>query len=214
MQKKLILTTTIIIIAFVLIAMAAFIDSYTSSEVEKAFTDNEIVPDILNASPKKIINVSYPSGVTVSLGNELTPTQVKDVPQVSWKAENGAYYTLLMTDPDAPSRVSPTFREVRHWLIFNILESDITSGEEVFEYRGSGPPKGTNLHRYIFLVFKQPGIIQHTEPHVSNKSRANRFMTSVSELLKKYNLGDPEFGNFFQAQYDAYVDIIQAQSTE
>lgn len=52
------------------------------------------------------LKVSYPSGVTVSLGNELTPTQVKDVPQVSWEAEKGAYYTLLMTDPgniDDPS---------------------------------------------------------------------------------------------------------------
>lgn len=116
------------------------------------------------------MKVSYPSGVTVNLGNELTPTQVKDVPQVSWEAEKGTYYTLLMTDPDAPSRTIPIFREVRHWLAMNILECDIKSGDDVFEYKGSGPPKYTGLHRYVFLIFKQPnGIIKHTEPHVSNE---------------------------------------------
>ena len=49
---------------------------------------------------------------------------------------------------------------------------------------------------------------------IFDRSRANRLMTSVSELVKKYNLGDPVFGNFFQAQYDSYVDILQAQTTE
>lgn len=114
--------------------------------------------------------VTYPSGVNVNFGNELTPTDVKDAPQVLWEAEEGAYYTLLMTDPDAPSRENHTFREVRHWLIMNILNSDIKSGDEIVEYRGSGPPKDTGLHRYIFLIFKQPtGIIQHSEPHVEKK---------------------------------------------
>lgn len=100
------------------------------------------------------------------MGKELTPTQVKDKPQVTWDAEKGVYYTLLMIDPDAPSRENHPFREVRHWLVVNILETAIDSGNEVSAYRGSGPPKGTGLHRYIFLVFKQPnGRIEHDEPH-------------------------------------------------
>lgn len=46
------------------------------------------------------------------------------------------------------------------------------------------------------------------------RSRAHRLTTSASALANKYNLGDPEFGNFFQAQYDEYVDVLQAQTTE
>lgn len=116
------------------------------------------------------LQVSYPSGVNVELGKELTPTQVKDKPKVSWESEKGAYYTLMMIDPDAPSRANPLFREIRHWLVMNILESNIENGDEVSEYRGSGAPKGTGLHRYIFLVFKQPnGMIVHDEPYTSNK---------------------------------------------
>lgn len=59
MKKKLILTTTAITITLLVITMAALADSFTSSEVVKAFTDHEIVPDILNATPTKIINVSF-----------------------------------------------------------------------------------------------------------------------------------------------------------
>lgn len=58
MKKKFILTSTIITIILILIAMAALVESYTTSEVEKAFTDNDIVPDILNVAPKKVVNVS------------------------------------------------------------------------------------------------------------------------------------------------------------
>lgn len=114
--------------------------------------------------------MSYPSGVKVDFGKELTPTQVNTQPQVTWDAEKGTYYTLIMVDPDAPSRANHPFREVRHWLVMNILESAVENGDQVSEYRGSGPPKGTGLHRYIFLVFKQPnGLIVHDEPHTSNK---------------------------------------------
>lgn len=41
-----------------------------------------------------------------------------------------------------------------------------------------------------------------------HRSVANRMKTFASEFAKKYNLGDPVFGNFFQAQYDEYSDIL------
>lgn len=46
------------------------------------------------------------------------------------------------------------------------------------------------------------------------RSRANRKQTSTKDFAKKYNLGEPEFGNFYQAQYDSYVDIFAAQSID
>lgn len=166
-----------------------------SSEVEKAFQKNEIVPDSLTVAPKKIVHVSlnqalfwlakmwmkyiyfkvsYPSGVSVKLGNELTPTQVKDKPQLTWEAEKGAYYTLIMIDPDAPSRTDYNLREVLHWLVMNIPESAVEKGDEVIEFIGTGAPKGTGLHRYIFLVYKQPnGKIEHNEQRATNKYNLN-----------------------------------------
>lgn len=116
------------------------------------------------------IKVLYPSGVSASLGNVLTPTQVKDKPTLTWDAENDAFYSLLLVDPDAPSRQNPKFREYLHWLVMNIPGSSIDQGDEVVGYIGSGPPKKTGLHRYIFLIYKQPnGIIQHNESRSTNR---------------------------------------------
>ncbi|PSN44467.1 OV-16 antigen [Blattella germanica] len=149
---------------------------------------NEIIPD-----------VSYGS-LAVNLGNELTPTQVMDIPNVKWTAEDGAYYLLCMTDPDAPSRANPIRREFRHWLVGNIPGNNLSQGEVLSEYIGAGPPKDTGLHRYVFLVYKQPGKITYTEKRINNRNFA-----------KKYNLGNPVAGNFFQAQYDDYVPTLHAQ---
>lgn len=66
------------------------------SIVEK-FTEDEIFPYIIDTvDDLQEAKVTYPSGAVVN-GAELTPTQVKDEPQLEWTAEEGAYYTLLLT---------------------------------------------------------------------------------------------------------------------
>jgi phosphatidylethanolamine-binding protein len=65
------------------------------SVLEK-FTSEEIVGDLIDQAPEKILKVSYSSGATVE-GVELTPTQVKDEPKIEWEAEADTFYTLLLT---------------------------------------------------------------------------------------------------------------------
>lgn len=43
-----------------------------------------------------VLQVRY-GDLNVSLGNELTPTQVKNIPAVHWNADDGSYYLLCMT---------------------------------------------------------------------------------------------------------------------
>lgn len=86
---------------------------------------------------------------------------------MSYDADPTAYYTLLMVDPDAPSRNHPMF-EWRHWEVMNIPGSDVSKGETIAPYKGAGPPKGTNYHRYAFLVYKQPqGLINDISPRLT-----------------------------------------------
>lgn len=114
---------------------------------------HQVVPDVIPVAPKDLVKVSYPSGVTVNEGNELTPTQVKDIPTVDFAADNNSFYTLCMTDPDAPSRENPTYREWHHWLVGNIPGKDVAKGEILSAYVGSGPPPGEKLPCYaIFEV--------------------------------------------------------------
>jgi len=147
-------------------------------------------------------------------GVELTPTQVKDQPTVEWDAQPGDFYTLIMTDPDAPSRAEPKFREFKHWVLVNIPGNDLTSGDAIAEYIGSGPPQGTGLHRYVFLLYKQSGKLEFDEERVSNKSRKDRPKFSAAKFAKKHQLGNPIAGTFYQAQYDDYVPKLHKQLSE
>lgn len=183
----------------------------TCSSVAEKFKEFEIIPDILNVAPSKLLEVTYPSGAIANLGNELTPTQVKDKPTLKWDHDDDSFYTVILSDPDAPSRANPKIREVRHWYVVNIPGNRVDEGEPLFDYIGSGPPKDTGLHRYVFIVYKQRGQLEFDEPRVSNRSRTQRWNSSTLTFAEKYNLGDPIAGNFYQAQYDDYVPILHAQ---
>lgn len=116
------------------------------------------------------MQVMYPNGGPVNLGNEMTPFQVKDEPLVSWETEPGALYTIICTEPDAPTRQDQSEGEVRHWLVVNVPDNlHIRDGTTIAEYLGSGAPIDTGLHRYIFLVYKQIGRIYYDGAVVSNK---------------------------------------------
>lgn len=164
-----------------------------------------VTTDFLNQTLTEHLKINYGSE-EVYMGNELTPTMVKNPPAVTWNANKTTYYTLLMIDPDAPSRDDPKFSEVNHWLVGNILGLDLANGDTITEYLGSGPPKGTGFHRYIFLLYKQKQRHVFDEPRTTKTSRAHRFNFSAKKFARKYNLEDPVAGNFFRAQWDSYVD--------
>ncbi|KAJ9580133.1 hypothetical protein L9F63_004206 [Diploptera punctata] len=172
--------------------------------------ESQIIPDIIERAPPQELQVSY-GRLKVHLGNELTPTQVKAKPTVHWNAEHYAFYVLSMTDPDVPSRDDHEWREFSHWMVGNILGDKINNGEVITEYVGAGPLNGTGLHRYVFMVFKQPGKINFTEPHADKNTLDGRPQFSTKEFAERYNLGDPIAGNFFQAKYDDYVPTIHEQ---
>lgn len=87
--------------------------------------------------------------------------------------------------------------------VVNIPGSKVTDGEVINEYVGAGPPRDSGLHRYTFLLFKQPGKLKFDEPYRSKTNRDR--MLNADSFAKKYNLGKPAAGNFFQAEYDDYV---------
>ncbi|XP_055907077.1 protein D3-like [Eupeodes corollae] len=183
------------------------------SDVTKFLKHLEVIPDVIpeGQGASDFLKVSYDSGVFADKGVEVTPTQVKNQPKVQWKAQKNAFYTLILTDPDAPSRAEPKMREFQHWLVVNIPGDDISAGEVLTEYVGSGPPKDSGLHRYVFLLYKQPKKLQFDEKHISKNSAEGRPNFSATKFAAKYKLGAPQAANFYQAQYDDYVKTIHEQ---
>ncbi|XP_070568237.1 protein D3-like [Ptychodera flava] len=183
--------------------------AYSSSQ---AMDKHEIAPDVIDKVPSNVVNVEWENGVKADAGNVLTPTQVQKRPsKVTWAAEADAFYAVLKTDPDAPSRKTPTYREWHHWLVVNIPGGDISKGDVAMDYVGAGPPKGTGLHRYIFLVYKQPGKITYSDPVRTNTSADGRGGQKACDLAAKYNLGEPIAVNLYQAEHDDYVPQLYKQ---
>lgn len=117
----------------------------------------------------------------------------------------------VFKDPDAPTREDPKFGEVRHWLVVNIPGNDLSLGETKWHYVGSGPPSGSGLHRYVFLLFKQSNGKQEFDfPVITNRSREGRLQTKTRQLIADYNL-KLVAGTFYFAQFDEYVPVLQAQ---
>lgn len=189
-----------------------------AGNVSEALRDHGVVPDVIASAPSNLVQVSYSSGVSVVPGNELTPTQVKSQPQISWphSSDPSAMYTVVLTDPDAPSRSKPEFGQWRHWLVTNIPSSgDVSAGEVVSDYVGSGPPKDTGLHRYVFLVYKQSDRITAAPELFASKHKASgREKWNVAKFASDHKLGEPIAANFYQAKYDDYVPDLYAQFTE
>ncbi|XP_011160620.1 protein D2 isoform X2 [Solenopsis invicta] len=192
-------------------SFASVVGTRLLSSMAQALQTHGVIPDVVDKVPASVLNVTYPNNLAVEIGKVLTPTQVKNQPTVQWNAETNSFYTLCMTDPDAPSRENPKFREWHHWLVGNIPGSDVSKGEVLSQYIGSGPPQGTGLHRYVFLLYKQPGKLTFDEKRLTNRSGDNRGKFSTKNFAAKYNLGDPIAGNMYQAEFDDYVPILYKQ---
>ncbi|XP_076242150.1 protein D2 [Calliopsis andreniformis] len=175
-----------------------------AANVKSEFEAAKIVPDILTTAPTEKIEVKY-GDKALEFGNELTPTETHKIPEIHYKHEGGVLYTLVMTDPDAPTGKGYN-REFRHWLVGNIPEENIAKGEVLAEYVGPAPPKGTGKHRYVFLVYKQnQGSITFDERRLSTRDGPQRKRFSIKKFAEKYNLEGPIAGNFMKAEYDDNV---------
>ena len=107
-------------------------------------------------SKNKELLVKY-TGSPLKCGKEYRPSASFDNRPHVPIPNPGRSHTLLMIDPDAPSRNDPKYRSWLHWLVINIRDGDFRNGTEVVGYRPPTPPAGSGKHRYIFLVFQQEG---------------------------------------------------------
>jgi hypothetical protein len=104
-------------------------------KVVNALKAEKVIPDVIPASvnflPSVLFHIVWPSnGTEVVLGNKvqrgltLDEPEIKILPEVAPKEDqvdsthpSNLSYTLVMTDPDAPSRADPKFGEWRHWVV-------------------------------------------------------------------------------------------------
>eukprot|EP01084_Bolivina_argentea_P307081 530710_1 len=118
-----------------------------------------IKPDIITTElPKQTLKVRFKTTPINKPGQAITPTASSQNPQVTWDTDAiDKYYTLIMVDPDPPSRKYPIMAQIVHWMVINIPLNELNKGVTIASYRGPGPPPFTGFHRYIFLLYEQIG---------------------------------------------------------
>ncbi|XP_044500241.1 protein HEADING DATE 3A-like [Mangifera indica] len=165
-----------------------------------------VVGDVVDNFTKSIaLTVSYGHKLDVYNGVEFKPSQVTKQPKVSIGGSDFRnLYTLVMVDPDAPSPSDPTLKEYLHWLVIDIPETrEATYGNEVVSYESPKPTVG--IHRFAFVLFRQPGI----QPVYAPGWRQNFITRDFAEL---YNLGSPVAAVFFNCQKETKTSSTSSSS--
>lgn len=141
---------------------------------------NEILKDCLpslvnNFNAQGTLEIQYDKpAVNVHMGNELLPSDTQTLPVITYHASKpldlDATYTIIMTDPDVPSRLDNSEGEVCHYVAtgfkFDSVKGGVLSGQGVARrpYIGPAPAKNTALHRYVFMLLMEPkGKTEFTE---------------------------------------------------
>ncbi|NXJ38695.1 RM38 protein, partial [Ciconia maguari] len=146
--------------------------------------------------------------VPVYYGNMVTPSEASSPPAVSYEADKGSLWTLLLTNPDGHLR--DTESEYLHWLVTNIPGNDIKSGKEICHYLPPFPAMGTGYHRFIFLLFKQDCPIDFSEdvrPMPCHSLKMRTFNT-FDFYRKHEDAMTPAGLAFFQCQWDSSVTWV------
>ena len=161
-----------------------------------SFKKHGILEDVIHDTsfqPSGILAVEYSSSAPVAMGNTLPTEKARSKPQFQFTfnkqmqksvPQANAYvpqdddlFTLVMTDPDVPSKTDHKWSEFCHLVecdlkLLNEATHETSGATEFFasefntkgsntliEYMGPAPPKGSGPHRYVFLLYKLPKVL-------------------------------------------------------
>ena len=99
------------------------------------------------------MEIIYPSTKLYKNNLFLSIEESSVEPVINLDYESKSFYTLLMFDPEAVGG------NKIHWLIVNITQNDIFTGNTIVNYKGPKPPKDSGKHHYVLSLFRQNKII-------------------------------------------------------
>ncbi|KAF2022428.1 phosphatidylethanolamine-binding protein [Aaosphaeria arxii CBS 175.79] len=152
--------------------------------------------------PSPVIPATFKPAVEVSVsfnekpvvaGNLFRVSEVSQAPEVTFTPETGASgttrYTLILTDPDAPTPDDPKFAYWRHWVVSNIEpKKSSTTGKTLTQYLAPGPKDESKPHRYLYLVYREPEGLKLEKEDVGGEEFVQRRSFQVKEWVEKHGL--------------------------
>ncbi|KAK7358153.1 hypothetical protein VNO77_00075 [Canavalia gladiata] len=172
------------LLCIVFVIMAASVDPLVVGRV---------IGDVVDMFIPSVSMSVYFGSKHVTNGCDIKPSMAISPPKVTLTGNMDNLYTLVMTDPDAPSPSEPSMREWIHWIVVDIPGgTNPTRGKEILPYVGPRPPVG--IHRYILVLFEQKGPLGLVEQPPARASFNTRY------FARQLDLGLPVATVYFNSQ--------------
>ncbi|XXZ98199.1 carboxypeptidase Y inhibitor [Meyerozyma guilliermondii] len=197
-----------------------------SQSLDEAYVKHKIIPDVVDKfDTEGLLTIEYNGKDQVALGNTLKVAETQERPTIQFTLNSSGQeeemsvadkdrFTLILTDPDAPSNTDHKWSEYAHWIVTDLplnatgkdAESlstilDYKKGKEILPYVGPAPPEGTGKHRYVFLLYKQDPAASLAAPKDRPNWGTGVPSSGVRDWIKKNGGKSQLLGvNFFYAQ--------------
>eukprot|EP00026_Physarum_polycephalum_P017154 Phypoly_transcript_18278.p1 GENE.Phypoly_transcript_18278~~Phypoly_transcript_18278.p1 ORF type:complete len:204 (+),score=24.76 Phypoly_transcript_18278:133-744(+) len=169
------------------------------------------IPDF---TPTHTLHVKFgnsESGIECGSGNELPLESTVNPPSHIWwdgpAHSDDESFTLIELDLDAPSKTKGwMLSPILHYLVVNIdfiptpeiaWPNVLDKAVLVRNYLKPGPPPGSGLHRYVFILCRQPKLYDIKE--VDALRKLGKFKLNWSDIMQQYKL-QPIALDFFLCQ--------------
>ncbi|KAL2461706.1 Protein MOTHER of FT and TF 1 [Abeliophyllum distichum] len=145
---------------------------------------DRVIGDVVDMFVPSVSMHVYYGAKHVTNGCDIKPSMAAVPPRVTISGHPAQLYTLVMTDPDAPSPSEPTMREWVQWIVTDIPGcTNVARGRETLPYVSPRPTVG--IHRYILVLFQQKLELGELVPPVTR----SHFNTRA--FAQELNLGMP-----------------------
>ncbi|KAN0035149.1 hypothetical protein ACTA71_004408 [Dictyostelium dimigraforme] len=188
-------------------------DLSLNEEIEK-LKSNEIIPNIIKSIPNRSLKVKF--GIRyIDIGDKLMPIAIKERPGIEYllnqdNNEKNQFFSLILVSVDEPSKINRLEGEFKQWIMVNIKGNDLSKADELVKYIQPLPLIGTGLHRYIFILCKQPSKLDFIGEFKIPFNIEKRKDWSSEQFIKKWNL-TVEGINYFECEYDDSVEKLMTE---
>ncbi|KAI0089946.1 PEBP-like protein [Irpex rosettiformis] len=217
------LFTCLFAVSFASLAVA---QDRSTAQVKAAFEKAKIPQDLhIKFNPEFLLDVTFPQpggqSVPVSAGIVLPRSETAGPPQFAigndFGLEIGQRFVIAAVDPDAPTPQNTSLAQIRHFVGSDfVFKSGKISVERplknltvpVSPWLQPSPPAGSDPHRYIFLIYRQPKGFDNQTVVTPGGGDAALEHFDVAAFAKETNLGNPIAGTFIIVSPDACESII------
>lgn len=120
------------------------------------------------------------SGINITNGILLDLKTSQEKPRITFDRYPNDNFTVLIVDPDAPSKKNPIYKYFLHLLIIN-------NSDKIVEFLPPDPPKGSGKHRYFFYLLDQQKKVNRSDLNLS-KSNTDRKNFNLADFIQNNNL--------------------------